>query len=206
MDETQKPAAEDIAQTKSLDHIKALLENQIGIDILHKTDYKTLQSKLLELVSHTLLKDPNSLFFEDKLIVENSLNLMLGCLLYKNDLFNDFLAFKGLSQIKVVDDFILHGLLFCQEEKIREYFKHFLLLLSRNLNEALSLNLRLLSSKFPLISDYPSKQFFELFCELIDYYFLKKGLGDIKETNVFDPELLLSEIIDKIRADKARSK
>ena len=32
--------------------------------------------------------------------------------------------------------------------------------------------LQLLSDKFTLISKYDSKQYFELFCDLIDYYFL----------------------------------
>lgn len=85
-------------------------------------------------------------------------------------------------------DFILQGLLFCQEEKIRENFKHFLYQLSRSIFEALSLNLKLLSDKFALISAYPCRQFFSLFTELIDFYFMQQSVGAIKDSTVIDPE------------------
>jgi len=42
-----------------------------------------------------------------------------------------------------------------------------------------------------------------LFNELIDFYFLKATLGT-EEKELFDPERLLSQIIDKIRSDKAQ--
>ena len=44
--------------------------------------------------------------FEDKLIVENALNLWVGCILHKNELLNDFYKINS-------DDFILQGLLYC---------------------------------------------------------------------------------------------
>lgn len=37
--------------------------------------------------------------------------------------------------------------------------------------------LRLLSNKFSLISNYRCKQYFELFCELIDHYFNLKNIN-----------------------------
>jgi len=58
--------------------------------------------------------------------------------------------------------------------------------------------LRLLSDNFQFISDYPCKQYFELFCELIDEYFNQKKTSN-GEKEVFNPETLLSLIIDKIK-------
>lgn len=171
------------------------------MSILHDTDYTKLLQKLLELVSHSISKDPKSIFFEDKLIVENSLNLMLGIILYNKELFKTFLDFKGTDKIKTANDFILHGVLFCSEEKIRENFKVFLLHLSIEISDAMSLSLTLLSANFSLISDFPCRQFFDLFNELIDEFFKKKS-----SSNVFEPETLLSKIIDKIRADQKSRK
>ena len=60
--------------------------------------------------------------------------------------------------------------------------------------------LKLLSSNFSIISQYHCKQYFELFCDLIDHYFnLKKLGGDHQEHEIFNPEVLLSLIIDKIK-------
>ncbi len=59
--------------------------------------------------------------------------------------------------------------------------------------------LKLLSSNFSIISEYPCKQYFELFCDLIDHYFHIKNLGGAQDEQVFNPETLLSLIIDKIQ-------
>ena len=57
------------------------------------------------------------MIFEDKLIVENTLNLMVGCILHKNELLNDFYSFENPEQ------FVIGGLLDCAHERIREDFK-----------------------------------------------------------------------------------
>lgn len=44
--------------------------------------------------------------FEEKLIIENALSLWVGCILHKQELFNDFYAFDS-------EEFILSGLLYC---------------------------------------------------------------------------------------------
>lgn len=100
------------------------------------------------------------------------------------------------------------GILYCSAEKIREDFKFTLLELAKQLQttdseSALGFQLKLLSKNFHKISLYPCRQFFDLFNELIDYYFVKVTLGT-EERDLFDPEQLLSQIIDKIRADKAK--
>jgi hypothetical protein len=56
-----------------------------------------------------------------------------------------------------------------------------------------------------LISQYHCKQYFELFCELIDHYFNLSSLTGVSEallnsgSAAFNPENLLSSIIDKIK-------
>lgn len=64
--------------------------------------------------------------------------------------------------------------------------------------------LKLMSSKFHLISEHPSKQFFHLFNVLIDLHYNR--LSDQDDAQLFDAEQLLGQIIDKIRADNKNSK
>ena len=71
--------------------------------------------------------------FEDKLIIENALSLWVGCILYHQDLFNDFLEFKGTGAITDISTFILTGLLYCPHEKIREEFRSSLEVITRKL-------------------------------------------------------------------------
>lgn len=102
----------------------------------------------------------------------------------------------------------MSGILYCSAEKIREDFRFTLLELAKQLQtleseSALGYQLKLLSKNFHKISLYPCRQFFDLFNELIDFYFVKVTLGT-EESDLFDPEQLLSQIIDKIRADKAK--
>jgi hypothetical protein len=67
---------------------------------------------------------------------------------------------------------------------------------------ALGFLLKLLSKNF---SKYPCRQFFELFNSLIDLHFIKVTLGS-EEKDLFNPEQLLGQIIDKIRSDNALGK
>ncbi len=98
----------------------------------------------------------------------------------------------------------MHGVLFCKEEKIRQDFKTALSVLGRH-DEALSFLIKILSANFSQISDYPCVQFFELYNELIDLFYVKQSLGKYEESQIFDPEVLLSFIIDKIRSLKQTS-
>lgn len=67
----------------------------------------------------------NEMIFEDKLIIENALSLWVGCVLHRNELFNEFYNFRGADEdkIKSCDSLILHGLLFCPYEKVRDEFR-----------------------------------------------------------------------------------
>jgi hypothetical protein len=57
-----------------------------------------------------------------------------------------------------------------------------------------------LTSNFSLISKYPSKQYFDLLCELLDKYLLEVKLNPDRE-QVIDLEALLSSVIDRIREE-----
>ena len=78
------------------------------------------------------------MIFEDKLIIENALSLWVGCLLHMNNLWNDFLEFKGTEEmsIKNSSDFILAGLLYCPQDKIREEFNSSLNLISNKVTKS----------------------------------------------------------------------
>jgi len=74
---------------------------------------------------------------------------------------------------------VLSGLLQCPHERIREEFKSTfgclakkLTHISEGIETPLEFLLKILSAKFAMISEYPCKQFFELFCEIIDLHFI----------------------------------
>jgi hypothetical protein len=79
------PAAEEAASFKQL---QALLAGPTGLEIVELVDYSALQHQVLRLTSQVLKKP--KLIFEDKLIIEHALNLWVGCLLHRRDLFHEF--------------------------------------------------------------------------------------------------------------------
>ena len=143
---------------------------------------------------------------EEKQIVENAMSLWIGIMCYKQELFTDFEAFTSEGEIKNAQDLVLYGVLFSQEEKIREDFRTAFSVVSRNHKEGgcLSFLIKILSENFSKISDFPCVQFFELYNELIDLFYARQAFTqtDEKNQNVFNPETVLSFIIDKIRSEK----
>ena len=59
--------------------------------------------------------------------------IWVGSSLYKPELFEEFLAFKVGEQ--TVEDFILSGLIFCREDKIRQDFCQGILALAVSLDQ-----------------------------------------------------------------------
>jgi hypothetical protein len=97
-----------------------------------------------------------TMIFEDKLIVENALSLWVGCIFHKPELINDFYAFRSAT-VPSCKDLILKGLLFCNQEKVREEFKVSLSALAKSHGKKLSelpllFLLRVMSENFSLIS------------------------------------------------------
>ena len=58
----------------------------------------------------------------DKVIVENSMALWMGCVLYNSDFFDEFIDWNNKNIGNPENNFVLAGLLFCPEEKIRMDF------------------------------------------------------------------------------------
>ena len=107
--------------------------------------------------------------------MENALSVWAACILFKPDLFKEFTTTKFSGSVKSAEDFIMTGVLFCPVDKIRNSYKIVISELIKRLpeEESFPLNwlLTLLGSKFELISDYPCRQFFDLFNEIIDTFY-----------------------------------
>ena len=203
--------AETAGEGSSFRQLQSLLEGPMGIEIAEMVDYSALQRQVLRVTSQVLKK--GKLLFEDRLIVENALNLWVGCLLHRSDLFQEFV--EPRDQDLASDELLLTGLLYCPYETVREEFKQSLSALClrvRPVSEPgrvspLDCTLKLLSSNFSLISEYPCKQYFELFCELIDKHFLEAKMAPRSEAaaQVIDSEALLSAVIDRIREENQKA-
>lgn len=115
------------------------MEGEVGLEILSNTDFNLLLNRLLTFTAHTILKD-SQIVFEDKLIAENCTNLLLGILMHKPSLFVAFKDFSGYgdNKIKSTSELVLTGILYCPEEKIREYFKNCFAVLSQSNFDALT--------------------------------------------------------------------
>jgi hypothetical protein len=135
-------------------------------------------------------------------------------LLHRGDLLKEFIKPTDTS-IKA-DEFLLTGLLYCPYEAVREGFRQSLAALCHAApgqeqageSSALDFTLKLLSANFSLISEYPCKQYFELFCELLDKHFLEAKLttrAATVEDQVIDSEALLSAVIDRIRGENQKA-
>ena len=77
-DATADPTSE--GADKKVDQLRALLSGPSGLDILANTNYEGLQTKILTLLQIILRK--NEIGMEDKVIIENSLSLWIGIVLY----------------------------------------------------------------------------------------------------------------------------
>ena len=134
------------------------------------TNFEQLFDKTISLLATVLGKE--TLIFEDKVIIENALAVLVGILLYKKEVYAKFIGFTASSGIANAEQLTLAGLL-CPEEKVRIDFERSLSILAQNLMQdsnrnALYFLLGLLARNFANISNKPSRQFFELFNQLID--------------------------------------
>ena len=134
--------------------------------------------------------------------------------MHSGALFDEFI--KPLDAEVVADQFVLSGLLYCPYETVREEFRQCLAAICRmapdqtqpEKTKPLDFILKLLSVNFSLISEYPCKQYFELFCELLDKHFLEvaserqvNSQDAVATREVIDSEALLSTVIERIREE-----
>jgi len=184
-----------------MEEIQGILKGPLGLEIVEQVDYKALQEKVLTLTAHTLAKE--KIVFEDKLIIENALNLWIGCCFHRPDLFSNFTEFTFLG--KDSKEFILSGLLYCQYDSVRESFRNSLSALCsykpKSTSEGaipLAFMIKILSENFTLISKYQCQQYFELLCELLDQFYRNPASVSL------DSEKLLSAVIDSIREQNSK--
>ena len=167
----------------------ALLEGSVGLNLISSIDLVQLQSKLLLIVSAILASGGDSI--EEKSIVDNAMHVWTSCILFEPSLFAAFKAMDAYQHpdIKSAGDFIMTGLLYSPVEKIRSTFRDvFSAIASRCSDEnSLDFSISLLSSNFSKISEYPCRQFFSCFNDIVDVYFRSEC-----ESSSFDPENLLS--------------
>ncbi len=98
-------------------------------------------------------------------------------------------------------------MLICDQEKIREEFKIALYEVAKQIQNAQNVTvqplhfvLAILTDNFAEISNYPCKQYFELFCDLIDEHFSLVSLDSNSSLrSAFDAQRILVLIIDKIK-------
>jgi hypothetical protein len=181
---------------------KELLAGQVGLALISSIDLLQLQKKLLVIVAAVLSSGGDSA--EEKAIVDNSMHVWTACTLFNQDLFQEFTKMTnfGVESIKSSGEFIMAGLLFSPVEKMRCTFRDVISTLTAKCDSAcgvVNFAINLLSENFSKISEYPCRQFFTCFNDVVDAHF---GPAHGADSTSFDPEHLLSEIVDKIRADK----
>lgn len=177
-------------------NLVSLMKSPEGQEIVLDTDFKILFDKVLSIMAASLAKSRQ--IFEDKIIIQNCLEIIVGITLYQKSIFERFVNFQSEGQIKGTEDLILEGLL-CSEEKVRVDFMQSLGIIAVNVNEpelnALYFTLGIMAKNFASISNKPSRQFFELFNRLIDLKAMRdEYLGDAADDSkdIYDPEDLLN--------------
>ena len=154
----------------SQDQFEELMKSAEGQEIMLNTDFSQLFEKSLQLIATVLSK--SSLIYEDKIVIENALSIVVGILLFKKELYPKFEAFTmEAAKVASAEQLVLTGLL-NQEEKVRQDCKSSFDVLARSLNSAdasaLNFLMGILANNFGSISNKPSIQFFELLNKLID--------------------------------------
>lgn len=172
--------------------------------IISQVDFKQLQVLILETIS--MVFDKQEITFEDLTIVDKSMNLWVNCILYKNDLIEDFYTYSNpSSQIAPnASLFFINGLYCYKKLRIRDIFKTMFSCLARAIkNESIS-RLPLCFILDNLVNKFPSgesndtkesKQFFELLTELLDVYYTDEFKNHPKYENVVHVDELLSKVI-----------
>lgn len=71
------------------------MTEEMSKSIISQVDFKQLQVLILETIS--MVFDKQEITFEDLTIVDKSMNLWVNCILYKNDLIEDFYTYSNPS-------------------------------------------------------------------------------------------------------------
>ena len=103
------------------DPILILMRQPEGTEIMLSTNFDQLFDKLLDLLSVMLSK--TNMIFEDKIIIENALSIIVGILMFKKECYSKFTGFQSTKSqtVRNIEEVIVAGLL-CSEEKVRADF------------------------------------------------------------------------------------
>ena len=160
------------------------MEGAVGLALISAIDIEALQNKLVKIVSSILASGGDSI--DEKFIVDSAMHVWTACTLFDQSLFSKFTQMTDFgSEIKSTGDFILTGLLYSPVEKIRSTFRDAFVTLAKNTSKdcnAINYLISLCSVNFSKISDYPCRQFFSCFNEIVDTYFTRtEGVSENKK-------------------------
>jgi len=88
--------------------------------LINGIDFSHLQSIVLDIISTSLLKA--EIHFDERKIIENSLQLWIGCVLHNSEIINEFYKYCEKFNSEHNVDFIMKGLTLPKQRKIREEF------------------------------------------------------------------------------------
>jgi len=104
------------AKATNMDQIEELMKSPEGQQIMLDTDFSQLLDKVMMLIATVLSK--SVLNYEDKIIIENAVSIVVGILLFKKELYPKFEGFTSTVGVATAEQLVLVGLL-NQEEKVR---------------------------------------------------------------------------------------
>lgn len=130
--------------------------------------------------------------YEDKVIVENALNLWVGCLQHDPALFVKF------TQQTHAVEFLMKGILGCEHESIRDQFKTILTNLFTTLENTLALEFTLttLFKNFDKLSG-KSDEYIGLFSNALENY-AKRVQTNPELSKLLDSDAVLTAVIKRI--------
>ena len=158
---------------------------------MQSLNYSQLIIKLLRIIEGIVCRKETEATYHEKIMVSNCLAIIVGCAGYNPSLFLEILTFKNGEEL------IMSGILYSQQDSIKDDFKQNLYKLARqhySIDEsetALGFLLRVQSNNFEKTSLYPCRHFFGLFNDLVDLYYLKASLSSQDHSVMFNAEKLL---------------
>lgn len=91
------------------DQFVKLMKSTEGQEVMLNTDFEKLFDKVMQILA-TILAKPG-LIFEDKILIENALSILVGILLYRKNIYTRFISFSAQGEIQNAEQLCLAGLL-----------------------------------------------------------------------------------------------
>lgn len=91
------------------DQFVKLMKSSEGQEVMLNTDFEKLFDKVMQILATVLAKP--SLIFEDKIVVENALSILVGILLFRKNIYTRFIGFTAQGKIQNAEQLCIAGLL-----------------------------------------------------------------------------------------------